>query len=186
MTSIHRLFFGCVFFFALISSSSTPSSFAAAVSPPTPLLLGKTTDDSSLSSPSNHVKAPHDNTKTKDYISQSTEVLHAEVFTGAGKTRRLIPETAAGERFLAKRSRSKGKKKNLFDHHCSIHTFIGQYFYANGCDGLSFNVDISCNDDDDGKCKYEENSVSNIICIINNKSHYTYVSVSGSYKCISI
>ena len=185
MTSIHRLFFGCVFFFALISSSSTPSSFAAAVSPPTPLLLGKTTDDSSLSSPSNHVKAPHDNTKTNDYNSQSTEA-HAEVFTGAGKTRRLIPETAAGERFLAKRSRSKGKKKNLFDHHCSIHTFIGQYFYANGCDGLSFNVDISCNDDDDGKCKYEENSVSNIICIINNKSHYTYVSVSGAYKCISI
>ena len=184
MTSIHRLFFGCVFFFALISSSSTPSSFAAAVTTDSSL-LDKTTRDSSPFTPSDHVNAPHDNTKTNDYNSQSTEA-HAEVFTGAGKTRRLIPETAAGERFLAKRSRSKGKKKNLFDHHCSIHTFIGQYLYANGCDGLSFNVDISCNDDDDGKCKYEENSVSNIICIINNKSHYTYVSVSGSYKCISI
>ena len=171
-----------MFFFALISSSSTPSSFAAAVTTDSSL-LDKTTRDSSPFTPSDHVNAPHDN--TKDYISQSTEA-HAEVFTGAGKTRRLIPETAAGERFLAKRSRSKGKKKNLFDHHCSIHTFIGQYLYANGCDGLSFNVDISCNDDDDGKCKYEENSVSNIICIINNKSHYTYVSVSGSYKCISI
>ena len=183
MTSIRRLFFGCVFFFALISSSSTPSSFVAAVTTDSSL-LGKTTTDSSPITPSGHVNAPHDNTKTKDYNSQSTEV-HAEDFTGAGKTRRLIPETE-GDRFLAKRSRSKAKKKNLFDHHCSIRTFIGQYLYTHGCNDLSFNVDISCNDDDDGKCKYEENSVSNIICIINNKSHHTYVSVSGSYKCISI
>ena len=168
MTSIRRLFFGCVFFFALISSSSsTPSSFAAAV-----------TTDSSLSSPSDPVNAPHDITNIKDYNSPLTEV-HAEVFTGAGKTRRLIPETEAGERFLAKRSRgrSKGKNKNLFDHHCSIHTFLGQYLYTHGCNDLSFNVDISCNDDDDGKCKYEENSVSNIICIINNKSYIILMSV---------
>jgi hypothetical protein len=173
MTSIHRLFIGLVFFFVLILSSTTPSSFAAAVTTDSSL-LGKTTSDSSPFTPSDPVNAPHDNTKTKDYNSQSTEV-HAEVFTGAGKTRRLIPETE-GERFLAKskRGRSKAKKKNLFDHDCSIRTFIGQYLYTHGCDDLSFNVDISCNDDDDGKCKYEENSVSNIICIINNKSHHTF------------
>ena len=47
---------------------------------------------------------------------------------------------------------------------CSIHTFVGTYFYAKGCNGMSFVVDISC-DGHEKHCSYYEESVSVMLSI---------------------
>ena len=58
---------------------------------------------------------------------------------------------------------------------CSIHTFVGTYFYSKGCNGMSFAVDISC-DGDEEHCRYYEESVSLMLSL--SISHSIYINTS--------
>ena len=90
---------------------------------------------------------------------------YAPPSSNIGKSRiaRELHAKAKGKQSkLHAKAKAKRSKRNPSDDgdKCNSDVFGGNYFYSGGCGGMSFNLNITCEHEDEELCKVQERSVS--------------------------
>ena len=90
---------------------------------------------------------------------------YAPPSSNIGKSRiaRELHAKAKGKQSkLHAKAKAKRSKRNPSDggNECNSDVFGGNYFYSGGCGGMSFNLNITCEHEDEELCKVQERSVS--------------------------